>query len=441
MKNSAGPSSAWSIPPPTPSSPRPLPLPILATALTPNGRIQKLQFYNGNTLHRRPRRPALPLRLGQARARRIQRSAPRLTDSAGVTALSESDTLTITGKGDGSLLRPWGDFYIANNDSKTPGTASQNGDAFKIKNARRHSRQRNRARRRPVRRPASDRRRPDHRPRHQRPSRPDDDISGAMAGITIRENLKNRCKQYSMLYGQPGEESVASFVRRQDHWMNPTVSEKADEGPRLVQARPPRPARLRLHQHRRQGLGTLRHRTLRSRARSLCRPGRLHPRRQAAPPPRSSTTSSSSPARGARNAVKGFVTRGGTFVAADVFAIDENLVRYIAKRQSKAPSPSTRSPASSTSPFCRSRRKLSPGHTGVLMSTGDFLEGECTASRTAPSRSQASSSASASVPPTKPDRRRPSRRLSRENALHPHHHRRLDLPPQVPQAQPPDPPD
>jgi hypothetical protein len=73
---------------------------------------------------------------------------------------------------------------------------------------------------------------------------------------------------------------------------------------------------------------------------------------------------------------KGFLTRAGTFVAADVYAIDDDFVRY------------TRDHAAGKIPVGEVARvlfkpllsdhaeKLSPGRTGVLMSGGDFLEGD-----------------------------------------------------------------
>ena len=76
------------------------------------------------------------------------------------------------------------------------------------------------------------------------------------------------------------------------------------------------------------------------------------------------------------SAVKGFVTRGGTFVAADVFAIDENLVRYM-RNNGQGSIPLNEVARILYKPLLLDHaEKLSPGRTGLLMSTGDFLEGD-----------------------------------------------------------------
>jgi hypothetical protein len=350
-------------------------LAVLATALTPNGRIQKLQFYNGNSpiadLNAQPFRFVWDKPQPGVYALRA-----KVTDSAGVTAMSDSENLTITGRGDGTLQAPWGDFYIANNDSKNPGTASQKGDAFTIDNA--------------VGTLVSE---SEHDAGHfviqpldgdgqiiarvtsVRPG-PDDGVSGAMAGVTIRENLKNRCKEFSMLYGQAGEEPAAQFVRRPDHWMNPVVTEKSTKAPVWVKLA-------------RYGDRVYAYTSADGKDWDLFASERFEAANRVFAGLVAFSPSSSRPATaqfdhvkllpGApalESAAKGFLTRGGTFVACDVFAIDENLVRYV------------RSGAPGTIPVSEVARilykpllldhaeKLSPGGTGLLMSTGDFLDGD-----------------------------------------------------------------
>jgi hypothetical protein len=353
----------------------PAALAIQADALTPNGQIQKLQFFDRNTSIAQLESP--PFRYDWKKPPSgVYNLRARLTDSAGVTALSDFVPLTITGKGDGSLLSPWGDFYIANNDSKTPGTASQNHDAFTIKNASGTlvSETEHDAGQFIIQPLVGD---------GQIVARitsvlpgPDDGISGAMAGITIRENLKNRCKQFSMLFGQPAEDSVASFVRRQDNWMNPAVSEKPMKGPVWF--------KLARHAQRIYAYTSSDGRewdlfaTERFETAPEVFAGMVAFNREGSKPATAQFDHvkiiPGAPAL--ESAVKGFETRSGTFVAAEVFAIDENLIRY------------TRNNKEETIPLNEVARilykplladqaaKLSPGHTGVLLATGDFLEGE-----------------------------------------------------------------
>jgi hypothetical protein len=349
---------------------------ILATGLTPNGRIAKLQFYDRNS----------PLAEVDAQPFRFvwQKPPPgvygiraKATDSAGVTALSEMSMLTVTGKGDGTLRAPWGDFYIANNDSKTPGTASQDGaDKFKIENA--------------VGTLVSE---SEHDAAHfviqpldgdgQIIARvtsvipgPDDNISGAMAGVTIRENLKNRCKQFSMLYGQAGEEPGINFVRRQDHSLNPVISEKSMKGPVWL--------KLARHASR-----IYAYTSADGKDWDLYASERFEAAPQVFVGLVAFSASASRPAtaqfdhvqliKGApplESSVKGFVTRGGTFVAADVFAIDENLVRYVRNNVQESIALNEVARILYKPLLADHAEKLSPGRTGLLMSTGDFLEGD-----------------------------------------------------------------
>jgi regulation of enolase protein 1 (concanavalin A-like superfamily) len=350
-------------------------LAILATALTPNGRIQKLQFYNLNSpiaeLESQPFRfiwNKPPPGVYQLRA--------KVTDAAGVTAMSRPASLTITGRGDGSLKAPWGDFYIANNDSKTPGTASQKGDAFKIDNA--------------IGTLVSE---SEHDAGHfivqplngdgQIIARvtsvlpgPDDGIAGAMAGVTIRENLKNRCKQFAMLYGQAGEEPSVQFARRQDHWMNPLVSEKAMKAPAWIKLA-------------RYGQRIYAYTSADGKDWDLFASERFEAAPQVFAGLVAFSPSSNHPATaqfdhvklipGApalESAVKGFVTRGGTFVAADVYAIDQNLVRYMRDNAQGAVPLNDVARILYKPLLLDHAEKLSPGRQGLLMSTGDFLEGD-----------------------------------------------------------------
>jgi hypothetical protein len=350
---------------------------LLGAGLSPNGRVTRFQFFGGVNsawaeFESQPYRYLL-----NKPAPGVYKVRAKLTDAAGVTALSDFATLTITGKGDGSIKAPWGDFFIANNDLRTPGTASQNGDAFKIDNAvgtlvaeSDHDAGQF------VIQPLTGDGQIVARVTGVLPG-PDDGVAGAMGGVTIRENLKNRCKQFSMLYGQPGEEPVASFARRQDHWMNPVVSEKPSKLPvwfklarygQRVYAYTSADgkdwdlfASERFESSSPQVFAGL--------VAFCSTPGRPasatfdHVRLIPGSPPLESS-------------VKGFVTRGGTFVAADVYAIDENLVRFT-RNHAPASIPLNDVARILFKPLLADQAaKLSPGRSGVLMSTGDFLEGD-----------------------------------------------------------------
>jgi len=348
---------------------------LLATGFSPNGGVKKFEFFNGNT--HMAALNAQPYRLVLTKpAPGLYNIRAKITDTAGVTALSESHSLTITGKGNGSIRAPWGDFYIANNDSKTPGTASQNGDAFTIENA--------------VGTLLSESE-PDAAHFIVQPLNgdgqivgrivsvmpgPDDGVAGAMAGITIRENLSNRCKQFSLLYGQSGEEPTAAFVRRQDHWKNPVTSEKTIKGPVWFKL-----ARYggRVYAYTStDGKSWDLFGSERFDAGADCFVGMVA---------FSSVPSKAATARFDRvkllpgapaleSAVKGFVTRGGTFVAADVFAIDENLVRFV-RNNAQESVPLNEVARILYKPLLADQMEgVSPGRTGLLMSNGDFLEGD-----------------------------------------------------------------
>jgi len=353
----------------------PTTLTLQVAALTPNGQIQKLQFFDRNTSLAELTENSFSFKWNKPPPG-VYRLRAKMTDSAGVTALSESIPLTITGKGDGTLTAPWGDFFIANNDSKTPGTATQDKDAFTIKNAAGTlvSETEHDAGQFVVQPLLGD---------GQIIARitsvtpgPDDGISGAMGGITIRENLKNRCKQFSMLFGQPAEDPVASFVFRKDDWSNPAIVEKPMKGPLWF--------KLARHAQRiyaytsSDGKSWELFATERFEAAPQVFAGLVAFNKEGSKPATAQFDHvqliPGAPAL--ESSVKGFLTRGGTFVAADVFAIDENLVRY------------TRNNKESTVPLNEVARilykplladhanKLTPHQTGVLLATGDFLEGD-----------------------------------------------------------------
>lgn len=355
------------------------------TGLSPNGRITRWQFFNGNA----------PIADFNAQPFRFVWDKPqpgvykirgKLTDAAGVTALSDVATLTVTGKGDGSIKAPWGDFYIANNDMRIPGTASQTGPgAFKIDKA--------------LGTLVSDTE-PDAghvviqpligdgqviaRVTSVEPGN-DDNIAGAMGGITIRENLKNRCKEFSLLYGQPGEESVAQFARRQEQWMNPVASERQMKIP----THPENDRDGVWFKLARHGQRIYAYTSTDGKDWELFASERFEGGPEAfvglvafsrdGGKPATATFDHVRVIPGApalESSAKGFLTRGGTFVAAEVYAIDDDFVRY------------TRNHAPGKIPVGEVARvlfkpllsdhaeKLSPGRTGVLMSGGDFLEGD-----------------------------------------------------------------
>jgi hypothetical protein len=367
------------------------------TGLSPNGRITRWQFFNGNA----------PIAEFNAQPFRFVWDKPqpgvyklraKLTDAAGVTARSDFSTLTVTGKGDGSVKAPWGDFYIANNELRIPGTSSQTGPgAFKIDKA--------------IGTLVSDTE-PDAgqvviqplvgdgqviaRVTSVEPGN-DDGIAGAMAGITIRENLKNRCKQYSLLYGQPGEEPVAQFARRQEQWMNPVASERPmkiptgadhdkDEGTRPERAERVEGVWFKLARH---GQRVYAYTSNDGKDWDLFASERFDGAPEAfvglvafsrdGNKPATATFDHVRVIPGApalESSAKGFLTRGGTFVAADVYAIDDDFVRYT-RNHTGAKIPVGEVARVLFKPLLSDHaEKLSPGRTGVLMSGGDFLEGD-----------------------------------------------------------------
>jgi hypothetical protein len=356
------------------------------TALSPNGRIDRFQFFNGNSPMAEFN--AQPFRFVWDKPQPgVYKIRAKVTDAASVTALTDFATLTVTGKGDGSIAPPWGDFYIANNEQRVPGTASQTGPgAFKIERALGNL--------------VSDTE-PDAahvviqplvgdgqilaRVTSVEPGN-DDGIAGAMGGITIRESLRNRCRQYSLLYGQPGEEPVAQFARRQEQWMNPVASERPMKIPAAGSDGSPEGVWFKLA---RLGQRVYAYTSNDGKDWELIGSERFEGGPEAfvglvafsrdGNKPASATFDHVRVIPGApalESSAKGFLTRGGTFVAADVYAIDDDFVRY------------TRDHAPGKIPVGEVARvlfkpllsdhaeKLTPGRTGVLMSGGDFLEGD-----------------------------------------------------------------
>jgi hypothetical protein len=355
---------------------------LSAAALSPNGKITKVEYFDRSTLLGAATAPSTG-DIYEARWDNPEAGVypiwARLTDSAGITALTEPQLLTVTGKGDGSLKSPWGDFYIANNEFKTPGKAGmKNGDGaeptYRIDEAL-----------------GTLVAEGEHDAGHfiiqpltgdgQIVARvasldPADPIAGAMAGITLRENLKNRCKTFSMLYGIPVTDPVVSFVRRQEHWMNPATTERQIGGPYWL--------KLVRHGDRVHGytspdgknwdlLGSEKFESppqayvgLVAFSRDRDKPASVVFDHVEVTP--------GSPALA--SAVKGFLTRGGTFIAADVTKVDDNFIHY--HRDNK----SHKIPAKDVARvlfkpmLAEHAQKLTAGRTGALMSNGDFIEGE-----------------------------------------------------------------
>jgi hypothetical protein len=354
---------------------------LQAAAITPNGSIRQVKFFDRNAPLGDMEQP--PFRFTwKEPPPGVYRLRARVTDSAGVTALSESVGLTVTGKGDGSIKAPWGDFYVANNDFKTPGVTSQgSAGEFKIASASGTlvSESEHDAAQLIVQPLVGD---------GQIVARvtsvlpgPDDGVSGAMAGVTIRESLKNRCKAYSLLYGQPAEEPIVSFVRRQDHWMNPTVTNQT--------SRTPQGEWFKLARH---GQRIYAYTSADGKEWDLLATERFEVgpqtfvglvafgREKAA----TATFDHVELIRGApplESSVKGFLTRGGTFVAADVFEIDQNLVRYRRGGQEAAIPLGDVARILYKPLLTDHAARLSPGRTGVLTTEGDFLEGDVRALR------------------------------------------------------------
>jgi hypothetical protein len=179
-----------------------------------------------------------------------------------------------------------------------------------------------------------------------------------------------------MLYGQTGEEPAAAFVRRQDHWMNPLVSEKTMK----------LPAWFKLARH---GQRIYAYYSADGKDWDLFATERFESGPQVFAGLVAFSRDTQRPAAAAfdhvqlipgapalESSAKGFVTRGGTFVAADVFAIDDNIVRYL--RNAREGSIPLKDVARILyKPLLLDHaNKLSPGRAGVLLTTGDFIDGD-----------------------------------------------------------------
>jgi hypothetical protein len=348
---------------------------LTAAAVTPNGQVRKVAFFDQNT--RLADLDAPPYRFAwKDPAPGVYRLRAKLTDTAGVAALSDTVTVTVTGKGDGSVKAPWGDFHVANNDFKTAGVAAQTGDgAFKIDRASGTlvSESENDAGHLVIQPLLGD---------GQIVARvtsvlpgPDDGISGAMAGVTIRENLKNRCRHVTLLYGQPAEEPVVSLVRRQDHWMNPVVSDRTSKTPQGEWFKLARHGSRVYAYTSADGkewdlLATERFEAGAQAFVGLVAFGREKPatatfdnvRLIAGAPPLESTA-------------KGILTTAGTFLAADVHEVDGNFVRY---SRNGDPGKVAQNDVARIlyKPLLADHAQKLSGRAGVLTTTGDFLDGD-----------------------------------------------------------------
>ncbi|HSI33595.1 MAG TPA: PA14 domain-containing protein, partial [Tepidisphaeraceae bacterium] len=370
-------------------------LTLFAAGMSPNAPVQKVEFFDKNGLLWA--NTAQPYRFVWNRPPAgLYNIRAKLTDTLGVTALSDPFQLTVTGKGDGSLKAPWGDFFIANteytvrprrgrtgggdvvvaNAYLTAGSASFNPQTgeFKLDNS--------------VGSLTSDNQ-PDAGDFVVQPLTGDGQIvariasltprdpnADAMAGITIRENLKSRCKHASLLWGVPANDPVVSFVRRQDHWMNPVQTERNAETPHWVKL-----VRhgSRVHAYTSPDgktwdlIGSDRFETgptvfvgLTAASKDKDRPATAvfdHVEVTAGSPALESST-------------KGFVTRSGSFVAADVWAIDDDRVRFTRDNKQDSIALADVARVCYRPVLAEHAKRLSPDQPGALMAGGDFLDGD-----------------------------------------------------------------
>lgn len=348
---------------------------LLAAAVSPNAPIDKVEFFNGTNPFASV--TGQPFRVVWNKpAPGVYKMRAKLTDTLGVTSLSDVSTLTVTGKGDGSLKAPWGDFYIANNDFRTAGMVSLDKETYKIANASGTL--------------ISDN---EHDAGHfviqpllgdgQIIARvtsldPKDPLANALAGVTIRENLKNRCKQYSLLFGTAANEPSTVYARRSDSWANPSITEKPGQ----------LPIWFKLARH---GQYLYAYNSADGKSWDLLASDRFESSPQVfaglvafsrdATKPATATFDNVQLIPGApalESSVKGFVTRGGTFVAADVTHIDGNFVRYMRNGKEGSIATAEVSRILFKPLLADHAARLSPGTTGALMTNGDFLEGEIT---------------------------------------------------------------
>lgn len=366
---------------------------LMATGMSPNAPVQKVEFFDKSTLlasmGSQPYRFAWkqpPAGIYSIRA--------KLTDTLGVTALSEPFNLAVTGKGDGSLKAPWGDFFIANTEYRSSGSkrsgagegeskgylegAAGSFDAktgeFKIDRA--------------IGSLTSD---------NQNDSaafivqplvgdgqivariasvHPRDPNADAMGGITIRENLKSRCKHASLMWGVPANDPVVAFVRRQDHWMNPVSTERNAETPhwvKLVRVGPRVHAYTSADGKSWDQIGSDRLETGPNVYVGLVAFCKDKEKPATAVFDHVEVTPGS-PAL--ESSVRGFVTKTGSFIAADVWEINDNAVRYTRENKQESVPLGDVARIMYRPLLAEHAAHLGETQTGALMSGGDFLDGD-----------------------------------------------------------------
>jgi PA14 domain/Bacterial Ig domain len=360
---------------------------LVAAALSPNGKVIKVEFFDRTKLIGTATNSVSGTDNGslyeviwEKPAAGVYQLWVRLTDAAGVTALAEPQTLTVTGKGDGTLRAPWGDFFISNGEFKEPLDATagvkggDEGRTYTIDGALGTlvSEGEHDAGQFVVQSLVGD---------GQIVARlasmePGDPNAGAMAGITLREGLRNRCKQFSLLYGTPVEDPVVSFVRRQEHWMNPATTERQIGGPYWL--------KLARHGNRVHAytsadgkswdlLGTEKYEAAPQAFVGLVAFSRDHNKPATAAFDHVEVTAG---APAMESSTKGFLTRGGTFVAAEVLEIDDNFVHYNRDNRSCSIPVKDVARVLFKPMLTEYAEKLAGGRTGALMTNGDFFEGE-----------------------------------------------------------------
>jgi len=349
-------------------------LTLFAAGMSPNAPVQKVEFFDKNalitSLGNQPYRfnwTRPPAGLYTIRA--------KLTDTLGVTALSAPFNLTITGKGDGTIKAPWGDFFIPNTEYKMPGTASATPDGVytlskasgSLTTDNEHD-----AGQFLIQPLVGD---------GQIVARivsvnPRDPNADAMAGITIRENLKNRCRHASLMWGVPATDPVVAFVRRQDDWMNPVSTDRNAETPHWVK----------LVRH-----GSRVHAYTSADGKSWDLLG--SDRFEAGPnvyvglvafckdkeKPATAVfdhveVTPGSPAL--ESSVRGFVTRAGSFVAADVWGMDDEVVRFTRENKQQSVPIGDVARILYRPLLVEHAALFGAGQTGALMAGGDFLDGD-----------------------------------------------------------------
>jgi hypothetical protein len=206
--------------------------------------------------------------------------------------------------------------------------------------------------------------------------RPDDPLAGAFAGITIRESLKNRCKQTSLVQGILSEDPIVAFVRRQDHWMNPVSTERQIGGPywlKLVRHG------ARVHAYTSNDgkswdlFASERFETGPQVFVGLVAFGR-DKERPASAGFDNVTLTPGSPAL--QTSARGILTTGGTFLACEPFLIEDSFVRYNRNnREQKIPLNDVARLLYKPL-LVDHAEKIPAGGAGALLGSGDFVEGE-----------------------------------------------------------------